>query len=122
METKEFKSGEVYNISNLNPNQQETLRNGKLFYLQTQTIEQFKQEQLVDKVQVKKNEKTSKLFFTYGANVGSVAAQGIPANPMISKVLGNAKDQDGTVIPGKASCFYLLHNEAAGGAPVIAEF
>lgn len=82
-----------------------------LTFISTQTVEQFKKAQGVDTIKVRQNPHTTKLFFTYGAETGAVSAKGIPANPMIS----NVKGEDGV-------CFFLLHEEGQGGAPVLAEF
>lgn len=82
-----------------------------LQFLDTLTVEQFKAEKRVDKIQVKKNPKTGKLFFTFGAKTGAVAAKGIPEHPMVSLVETTDGEQ-----------FYLLHNEGTGGAPVLATF
>ena len=83
----------------------------QLIFRGTQTVEQFKKSQMVDKIQVKKNPKTNKLFFTFGAKTGAVAVKGIPTHPMISEV----ETPDG-------STFFLLHEEGTGGAPVLATF
>ena len=80
-----------------------------LTFNETLTVEQFKATMHVDKLKVKKNPKTGKLFFTYGAKVGAVASKGIPEEPMVSNVTG----ADGT--------FWLLHEEG-NGAPTLAEF
>lgn len=90
----------------------ETNRN--LEFLETQTVEQFKAEQRVDKIKVKQGE--NGLFFTFGAKTGAVARKGIPAHPMISKVKGEPTDRNPDGV------FYLLHEEGQGGAPTIAEF
>ena len=82
-----------------------------LVFNETLTVEQFKAEQKVNKIEVKKNPKTGKLFFTYGSKTGAVAVKGIPTHPMISNVTGS----DG-------SSFWLLHEEGQGGAPVLATF
>lgn len=82
-----------------------------LQFIDTLTVEQFKAEKQVNKIQVKKNPNTGKLFFTFGAKTGAVAARGIPEHPMISLVQTPEGDQ-----------FYLLHNESTGGAQVMAEF
>lgn len=87
-----------------------------LEFLETFTVDQFKAKELVNKVIVKKNEKTGKLFFTFGAKAGAVASKGVPTNPMISRVKGEPTDLNPTGI------FYLLHEEGQGSAPVIAEF
>lgn len=75
------------------------------------TVEQFKAEKHVETIQVKKNPRTGKLFFTFGAKIGAVASKGIPEHPMISLVQNSNGEQ-----------FYLLHNEGTGGAPVLATF
>ena len=82
-----------------------------LVFNATLTVEQFKSRMMVDKIQVKKNPKTNKLFFTFGAKTGAVAVKGIPAHPMVS----NVEAPDG-------SSFWLLHEEGQGGAPTLAEF
>ena len=84
---------------------------GKLTFGETLTVEQFKAQMNVSRIDVKKNPKTGKLFFTYGARTGAVAIKGIPAHPMLSNVTGS----DG-------SSFWLLHEEGQGGAPVLASF
>ena len=83
----------------------------QLKFHETLTVEQFKAAQHVDKIQVKQNPKTNKLFFTFGAKTGAVAVKGIPEHPMLSNVTGS----DG-------SNFWLLHEEGQGGAPVLASF
>lgn len=82
-----------------------------LIFNDTLTVEQFKAQMNVSHIDVKKNPKTSKLFFTYGTKTGAVALKGIPAHPMLSNVTGS----DGTN-------FWLLHEESQGGAPVLASF
>ena len=83
----------------------------QLHFIETFTVEQFKAAQRVDKLQVKQNPKTNKLFFTFGSKTGAVAVKGIPAHPMVSEV----EAPDG-------SSFYLLHEEGTGGAPTLATF
>lgn len=84
---------------------------GNLTFNETLTVEQFKAAHNVSRIDVKKNPKTGKLFFTYGTKTGAVAVKGIPAHPMLSNVTGD----DG-------SNFWLLHEEGQGGAPVLASF
>ena len=84
---------------------------GNLTFNETLTVEQFKREMAVSRIDVKKNPQTNKLFFTYGAKTGAVATKGIPQHPMLSNVTGS----DG-------SSFWLLHEEGQGGAPVLASF
>lgn len=82
-----------------------------LVFNDTLTVEQFKAAMHVDKLSVKKNPNTGKLFFAYGAKTGAVATKGIPQNPMVSDVT----TPDG----GR---FWLLHEEGQGGAPTLATF
>ena len=81
-----------------------------LTFNETLTVEQFKAEKLVSRIDVKKNPLTNKLFFTYGSKTGAVAIKGIPKKPMLSNVTGS----DG-------ASFWLLHEEGQG-APTIASF
>lgn len=82
-----------------------------LVFNDTLTVEQFKAAMHVDKLSVKKNPKTGKLFFAYGAKTGAVATKGIPQNPMVSDVITPDGDR-----------FWLLHEEGQGGAPTLATF
>ena len=84
---------------------------GNLTFNETLTVEQFKSQMGVSRIDVRKNPHTGKLFFTYGAKTGAVSLKGIPTNPMLSNVTGS----DG-------SNFWLLHEEGQGGAPVLASF
>ena len=104
-------------INNFNNNLMETLINNLMetrenfkSWNETLTIEQFKVKELVSHIDVKKNPKTGKLFFTYGGKTGAVAIKGVPERPMISNVTG----QDG-------KSFYLLHEEGQG-AETLATF
>ena len=87
-----------------------------LTFLDTLTVEQFKAEKHVDKIQVKKSPRTGKLFFSYGAKTGAVSLKGIPQNPMISHVKGDPTPEN------PSGEFWLLHEEGQGGAPVLATF
>ena len=82
-----------------------------LTFNDTLTVEQFKDKMKVQHIDVKRNPKTGKLFFTFGAKTGAVAVKGIPSHPMLSNVTGS----DG-------SSFWLLHEEGQGGAPTLATF
>ena len=96
---------------------------GKLTFGETLTVEQFKAQMKVTRVDVKQNPKTGKLFFTYGAKAGAVAVKGIPAKPMFSLVCpkGDTLDKSDA---GERECstFWLLHEEGQGGAPVLRSF
>lgn len=87
-----------------------------LQFLETLTVEQFKAQMNVSRIDVKQNPKTNKLFFSYGAKVGAVATKGIPEHPMISFVRGESTEDNPSV------GFWLLHEEGHGGAPVLASF
>jgi hypothetical protein len=87
-----------------------------LIFNETLTVEQFKNQMMVSKVEVKKNPHTGKFFFTYGAKTGMVAAKGIPKNPMFSNVSGTDR------VTGKPFTCWLLHEEGNGGAPTVATF
>ena len=82
-----------------------------LVFNATLTVEQFKDKMHVSRIDVKRNPKTDKLFFTFGSSTGAVASKGIPTNPMFS----NVTTPDGDT-------FWLLHEEGNGGAPVLASF
>ena len=69
----------------------------QLKFRETLTVEQFKAAQHVDKIQVKQNPKTNKLFFTFGAKTGAVAGKGIPALPIVSN--GEAPDGSSFWLP-----------------------
>ena len=82
----------------------------KLTFNRTLTVEQFKEEQRVSRLLVKKNPKNDNLFFTFGASIGAVASKGIPKFPMVSEVTTPEGDT-----------FWLLHEEGQG-APTLATF
>ena len=86
--------------------------------IETLTIEQFKAKMNVSKIEVKKNPKTGKIFFSYGTKTGAVTTKAplaelakgafislMPADP--------ANGHDGEV--------WLLHKEGQG-AEVLATF
>lgn len=83
----------------------------KLSFNETLTVEQFKSQMNVSRIDVKKNPHTGKLFFTYGSKTGAVAVKGIPSHPMLSNVTTPEGDS-----------FWLLHEEGQGGAPTLASF
>lgn len=94
-----------------------------LTFGETLTVEQFKEKVHVSRIDVKKNPKTNKLFFTYGAKTGAVAVKGIPTHPMFSAVCPEGCTLD-IAHAGEIGCstFWLLHEEGQGGAPVLASF
>ena len=110
-----------------------------LIFNDTLTVEQFKAQMNVSRIDVKKSPKTGKLFFTYGTMTGAVATKGIPSHPMFSLV-NPELDRDPTdeerkyigrtvmlndkrvAHPKANGYFYLLHEEGQGGAAVLASF
>ena len=96
---------------------------GRLTFGDTLTVEQFKDLVKVSRIDVKKSPKTGKLFFTYGAKTGAVAAKGIPQHPMFSVVCPEGDTLD-VAHAGERECstFWLLHEEGQGGAPTLASF
>lgn len=95
-----------------------------LNFLETQTTEQFKNSQMVNKIDIKQNPKNGNIFFTYGSKTGMVASK--VANKllhqealgviMFSHVTGTSK------VDGSPIDCWLLHEEGNGGAPVLASF
>lgn len=79
---------------------------------ETLTIEQFKQELSVTRIDVKKDSNTGLLFFECDNNIkGEVMVEQIPKHPMMSKfILSNSK------------VCWILHEEEEMQAPVIAVF
>lgn len=72
-----------------------------LIFVSSQSIEQFKQSNLIDKIDVKRNPKTEKLFFTYVGGIGAVAKSFDNSKP---KLISVVKDSQGVE-------FKMLHNE-----------
>ena len=92
-----------------------------LKFIETKTIEQFKEDKKVSKIDVVRNPHTSKVFFAWGPSkdcYGAVAEKnqdGVFVNPVISKVEGEKTERNPDGI------FYLLHEEVQS-ANVIASF
>ena len=75
-----------------------------LEFISTSTVENFKKNQGLSRINIKKGQ-TGKLFFITGSEIpGFVSTQGIPSkSPMISLCKGKEGGQ-----------FYLLHEEQSG--------
>lgn len=92
-----------------------------LKFIETKTIEQFKEDKKVSKIDVVRNPRTDKLFFAWGPSrdcYGAVAEKnqdGNFTNPVISKVEGEKTPNNPDGI------FYLLHEETQS-ANVVASF
>ena len=81
-----------------------------LTYISTYSIVDFKTLTHCDRIDVKKDPKLNKLFFTFACNRGAVAIKGLPRNPKIS-IVSN--------IYGKI--FPLLHEEEDTGKQAFDE-
>jgi len=82
-----------------------------LAFLQTWSVEQFKENNGIQTITIKKNEKTGKYFFVYGIETGACskkAERGELTNPVVSQVC-NATTGD---------MFYMLHQRGEGGGAV----
>lgn len=84
-----------------------------LRFLETWSIKQFKEEQQIKKIEIKKNEATGKCFFTFGFETGACSKkidfQDV-SKAVISKV---CESQTGDL-------FYLLHQKGEPKAMTIA--
>lgn len=85
-----------------------------LSFLKTWTVPQFKQDNGIDSIEIKRNEKTGKCFFTYGAETGACSKKvetGEITVPVISQVC----------VTSTGDMFYLLHQKGEGeGATTLA--
>lgn len=85
----------------------------KLHFVETLSVEDFKAQHNVEKIEVKQNPRTGKCFFVYGIETGAVSEKfnkGQLTDPVISKV----------VSPEDGEMFFILHQRGEGGAPVLA--
>ena len=57
-----------------------------LIYIATYSVQEFKELSNCNQIHVKKDIETNQLFFTYGTNIGAVAINSIPKEPMFSIV------------------------------------
>ena len=85
----------------------------KLKFLETVTVNEFKAQKGVNKIEVKQNPHTGKCFFVYGCETGAVSDKfinGEVTNPVISQVCS----------PDTGDMFYMLHQRGEGGAMTLA--
>lgn len=86
-----------------------------LKFLQTWSINDFKSNQQVQEIEIKKNESTGKCFFTYGLETGACSKRvgmGEVTIPVISQVC----------VPMTGETFYLLHQRGESmGATTLAK-
>ena len=86
---------------------------GKLKFLETMTINEFKSQKEVKAIEVKQNPHTGKCFFVYGFETGACSRKvetGELTIPVISEVC-SAETGD---------IFLLLHQKGEGGATTLA--
>ena len=85
----------------------------KLKFLETVTVNEFKAQKGVNKIEVKQNPHTGKCFFVYGFETGACSRKvesGELTIPVISEVC-SAETGD---------IFLLLHQKGEGGATTLA--
>lgn len=86
-----------------------------LKFLQTWSVTDFKSNQQVQEIEIKRNESTGKCFFTYGFETGACSkkvATGEVTTPVISQVC----------VPMTGEMFFLLHQKGeTGGATTLAK-
>lgn len=86
-----------------------------LKFLQTWSITDFKNNQRVQEIEIKRNESTGKCFFTYGVETGACSkkvAVGEVTMPVISQVC----------VPMSGEMFFLLHQKGESmGATTLAK-
>ena len=86
-----------------------------LKFIETWEVAQFKARQGVEKLEVKQNPHTGKVFFVYGFETGPCCRkveEGLLTDPVVSQVC-NAETGE---------MFMMLHQRGEGGAPTLAVF
>jgi hypothetical protein len=79
-----------------------------LAFVQTWSVPQFKSNNDVETIEIKRNEKTGKHFFVYGFETGACSNKvetGEVTMPVISQVVAAATGET----------FYMLHQKGEGG-------
>jgi hypothetical protein len=82
----------------------------KLKFLETVTVNEFKAQKGVNKIEIKQNPHTGKCFFVYGCETGAVSDKfinGEVTNPQVCS-------------PDTGDMFYMLHQRGEGGAMTLA--
>ena len=80
-----------------------------LAFIKSWSVPQFKAQQGVQEIEVKRNEKTGKHFFVYGFESGACSHKvetGELTMPMVSQVVSATTGEQ----------FYLLHQQGEGGS------
>lgn len=80
----------------------------ELAFLKTWTVPQFKSNNGVESIDIKRNEKTGKCFFVFGVETGACSKKvetGELTMPVISQVC----------VAATGEMFYMLHQQGEGG-------
>jgi len=83
-----------------------------LVFTTTWSVQEFKANQGITQIEIKRNEKTGKLFFDYKFGSGACskrAETGEMDNPVISEVVSATTGEQ----------FYLLHQKGEGGGATV---
>jgi len=87
-----------------------------LKFLRTVSVDTFKREKGISKLDIMKSDTSGKFFFVYGNDSGAVSASFNPSTcdkPMVSKVKVEGSEEEP---------FYLLHNKSEVKASHVASF
>ena len=76
----------------------------KLDFLRSYTVEEFKQMQGVEEIQILRNETTGKCFFSYAGKSGAVTTR-YPEEPLRSPLISEVVSTE------TGETFFLLHSE-----------
>lgn len=85
----------------------------KLHFVETLSVEDFKAQHNVEKIEVKQNPHTGKCFFVYGIETGAVSEKSLKGEITCPVILQVVSPEDGEM-------FFMLHQKGEGGAPVLA--
>ena len=84
----------------------------ELVFTETWSVPEFKAKQGITHIEIKRNEKTGKLFFDYKFGSGACsykAETGEMTNPVVSNVISASTGEQ----------FYLLHQRGEGGSATV---
>jgi hypothetical protein len=80
----------------------------KLKFLSTMTVEEFKEVEGIDRIDIFRNEKTGKSFMAWGNERGAVYSE-YPVKPLKEPMVSEVETSDGET-------FFLLHNRGESNA------
>ena len=84
------------------------MESNQLTFVSSQSILQFKADKLADRIDVKRNPKTNKLFLAWTGGVGAVAVNYDSNKPKVISLVRDAQKVE----------FYMLHNEGIGAETI----